>query len=113
MKKARDCSSFRDVAIVAAYLSRVDLPKVLQTCRTDKRLYMQLHILVCMHAGVAFDLDVKDVTDRYSAHIAYQIGDRIFSASDIHALCGESSAFRDSLVGGDAAVLLSNPDTII
>lgn len=108
-KVARDCPSFRKVAMVASYLSKVDLPKLLTTYTTDKKLYIQMHTLLCMHAGVAFNLDVKDITDKYSGHIAYQLGERIFSAHDIHSLCGDDSAFRDSIAGGDACVLLSAP----
>ena len=111
-KAARDCPSFRKVAIVASYLSKLDLPKLLSTYRTDKKLYIQLHTLLCMHAGVAFNLEVKDITDMYSEHIAYQMGNRVFTAHDIHNLCGDDSAFRDSIAGGDTGILLSAPAVI-
>ena len=37
------------------------------------------------------------VTDQHSRNVAYRLGDRTFTATDLHELCGDASAFRESI----------------
>ena len=95
---ARDCPSFGMASDISFNLTKINLSKLLTMHKTDKKLYIQLHTLLCMHASIALSLEVIEITDRYDKCVAYQIGQKILTANDIYRLCGEYSAFRETFV---------------
>ena len=93
---ARDCPSFSMASDISFNLTKINLGKLLNMHKTDKKLYIQLHTLLCMHASIALSLEVIEITDRYDKCVAYQIGHKILTANDIYKLCGDDSAFRET-----------------
>ena len=94
---ARDSPMYIDAANMSHNLARIDLAPFLQSYSTERRLFVEIHTLLCMHASVALNMPVQEVTDSHDRLVAYQIGQRIFTAADVSKLCGEDSAFRESI----------------
>jgi hypothetical protein len=97
---ARDAPVYRDVVNISSLLGRLDLTALLGSNGMEKKQFVQLHTLMCMHASVALNTDVRDVTDSYSRVVAYRLGVRVFTAYEVNKLCGDDSAFRDSMCVG-------------
>jgi hypothetical protein len=97
---ARDAPVYRDVVNISSLLGRLDLTTLLGSNGMEKKQFVQLHTLMCMHASVALNTDVREVTDSYSRVVAYKLGARVFTAHEVNKLCGDDSAFRDSMCVG-------------
>jgi len=106
---ARDSPSFVDAANLSWNLSRIDLRMFLQSFEAEKKVFLQLHTLLCMHASIALDKDVAEITDSCSRLVAYQIGSRVFTAAQVGKLCGDDSAYRESISGPGEVPILTDP----
>lgn len=98
IRLARDSPTYVDAANMSHNLSKIDLAALLKKYNTEKKIYIEIHTLLCMHASIALNIPVVEVNDGYGNLVAYQLGQRIFTANDMRKLCGDDSSYRDSIV---------------
>ncbi len=86
VKSKRDLYSYKQAKLATAKLVQVDLGHFLNSIRDGHMFFVKLANILCMHASIELELEMKDIAATHAQRIAYNIGNRLLTAQQLQSI---------------------------